>query len=334
MNDSSATIPVARSWRDIPQEVKPRAMSKSGRRRHLLAVAKLVGGTLLAGGLIWATVEIVTTIENNPRELAKAAQSGPVREPELVTDGVLDKAWLARALALPKGTTLVELDLNRLQAKLLANPQVLSAVFTKTFPDKLTVAITERAPVARMEVEGWGEQLVARDGVLFAGEGYERDTLDRLPWLDLGDARLVRRGAGFAPINGMDAVSLLLDEAKRDAPHLFPTFKIVSLARLATDGLIEVRTPEIQSIIFTTRDDFYRQLAKLDKVRDTWRPTAETPMAKIDLSLGKEVPVKLGALAGSPTAPAATPGSAGGASKPAVFAFPQFQQRKSSSREL
>jgi cell division septal protein FtsQ len=341
MTDSTEHLPITRSWRDIPQEVKSRSMSRSGRRRHALALVKMIGGAGLAGGLVWGAVELVTTIELNPKEIAQAAQSVPVKNLELVSDqGALDRAWLASTLALPKGATLMELDLTKLQAKILANSQVRTAVLTKAFPDKLTVAIVERTPIARLKAQlhpgELRDYLVARDGMLFDGIGYDEDQRATLPWLDLGDAKLTRRGEGFAPIEGMAVVADLLAKAKAEAEHLYRTFLVVSVARLATDDEIEVRTSEMTQVIFTTRDDFFRQLAKLDRVRDEFRPTPEMPLAKVDLSLGQfpvvagPVPVPLPA---ANTAAAGRASAAPARANPAILAFPPLQ-RKSSPREL
>ena len=337
MTDSSEHLPITRSWRDIPQELKSRSMSKSGRRRHALALAKMIGGTGLVGALVWGAIELVTTIEQNPKEIAQAARSVPVKNLELVSDqGALDRAWLARTLALPKGATLMELDLARLQAKVLANSQVRTAVLTKLFPDTLTVVIVERTPIARLKAQlhpgELRDYLVARDGMLFDGLGYAEEMRATLPWLDLGDAKLTRRGEGFAPIEGMAVVADLLAKAKAEAEHLYRTFQVVSLARLASDDEIEVRTTEMTQVIFSTRDDFFRQLAKLDRVREEFRPTPDMPLAKVDLSLG-QFPVVAGPVP-VPLPPANTTAPLAPASaKPAVAAFPHFQT-KSSPRDL
>jgi hypothetical protein len=334
MTENPERNPIARSWRDIPQEVKSRSMSQSGRRRQAFALLKTIGGTALAAALVWGAVELVTTIEYNPKGIAQAAQSVPVKNLELVSDqGALDQAWLARTLALPKRATLMELDLATLQARVLADSQVRTATLTKKFPDTLTVVIAERTPVARLKAQtrdgDLREYLVARDGMLFDGVGYTEDLRATLPWLDLGEARLVRRGEGYAPIEGMAVVAELLAKAKAEAEHLYRTFRVVSLARLATDDEIDLRTTEMTQVVFSTRDDFFRQLAKLDRVRDEFRPTLENPLLKVDLSLG-QFPVVAGPV---PLLPAANAAAGPTRAKPAVAAFPHFQ-RKSSPRDL
>ncbi len=314
MSDSNHNLPMARSWRDIPQEVKPRAMSRSGRRRYVWSLTKIVGGGAIVLALAVATVAVVDLMENKPREVARAAQAAPLRECKLTTDGVLDRAWLVQTLALPKGVTLMELDLGALQARLLAHRQVRTAVLAKVFPSTLTVTLTERVPVARVQArlgqEAPQAYLVARDGVAFPGSGYTAEECATLPWLD--GLRLVRTGDTFAPIEGMDWVAELLSKAKYEAEHLYRTFQVVSLARLTSDGELEVRTPEITQVIFTVHDDFFRQLAKLDSIRDALRPQPEAPLPRLDLSHGREVPVTFGAapVPAAKTTPATTAGTA------------------------
>src|SRR5205823_3256628 len=106
VTDETINAPAARSWRDIPQPVKPRAMSRGGKWRRAMAATRVV---LLAafmsaavGGALW----IVTTSMTNS-SVPAVAKSGPMKTPELRTtrDGVLDNAWLERTLALPANTS-------------------------------------------------------------------------------------------------------------------------------------------------------------------------------------------------------------------------------------
>lgn len=294
-------------------------MSKSGRRRHTWAVLQWIAGAAAVAGLVWATVSVVDMAENKPERLAQVAQSEALRESRLDTDGVLDRAWLVRTLALPKGVTLLELDLDALQARLLADRQVRTAVLSKSFPSTLVVTITERAPVARIMAQIGGdaprELMVARDGVAYVGTGYDRELCDSLPWL--AGVKLVREGSSYAPIAGMDVVAEFLSKAKYEAEHLYRNFKIVDMARLDADGDLGVRMPEITEVIFSTRDDFFRQLAKLDSIRDALQPQPDNPLPRLDLSHGREVPVTMGAPA-APADGAKTPTPAQAPAAPAL----------------
>ena len=253
MTKDPLILPAARSWREIPQPVKPRAMSREGRRRLTLQVLRATAGICALAAGAWAAWQVAAVMENKPKSIPGATPAEPIgSHVNLVTDGVLDQAWLKRTLALPKTATLAEVDLQQLRARVLEGGQVATAAIIKNFPVTLAVHISERTPVARVMAQlGGGEQkplLVARDGVVYAGIGYDSALLSTLPWLD--GIRLVRRGPGFLPIEGMDTVAELLARAKLEAESIYRTWWAVSLERLQSDGLIEVRTHEGLKVIF------------------------------------------------------------------------------------
>ncbi|HYD83650.1 MAG TPA: FtsQ-type POTRA domain-containing protein, partial [Opitutus sp.] len=187
MNRSEINAPPARSWRDIPQQVKPRAMSTEGRRRVWWSATKTVLAVAFVGGLGWGGFQIAAALRGNPNLLADHAEAVPVKEVELVTDGVLEKTWLVPTLALPKGATLMELDLYQLQERVMATTQVRAATLTRNFPATLTVTIAEHSPVARVMAQVGDAPpralLVAREGVVFEGHGFDPEMIETLPWL-------------------------------------------------------------------------------------------------------------------------------------------------------
>jgi cell division protein FtsQ len=330
VNAEAIQAPAVRSWRDIPQPVKPRAMSRGGRWRRTmqgLRVAALVAcAGLLAAG-IWF---LVGTVSWAPRNLPEVAKAGVLRRLELKTStgGVLDGAWLERTLALPREVTLMELDLNRLRARLLAEGQVVSATLARQFPDRLVVRISERTPVARLRVEAAGkvrDLLVASDGFVFRGEGFDPAMLAGLPWLS--GVTLVPEGAEFRPIAGMAPVAQLLSDAQFSAQSLYQSWLSVSLARLGTDREIEVTTRNGTTIVFNAARDFFAQLATLDFLVEK---LANTPMgrARIDLTLGRNVPVLIEPPApATAAAPAERSAPVEPAPPPSFFSFPPSPNR-------
>lgn len=259
---------------------------------------------------------MTSALRENVRAMPAAAKAVPIKRIELTTDngGVLDDAWLVRTLALPPGISLMEVDLERLRGRVMADGQVLTATLTRNFPDRLTVQISERTPVARLNV-AMGTQtrmlLVARDGGVYAGSNYEPAMLATLPWL--AGFSLKPDGAGFRPIPGMAVVADLLARAQYEATHLYFDWQSVSLDRLESDQELEVTTKNGSRIVFSARADFFPQLAKLDNILENIRqrlvglPPAR---ARIDLSLGQEVPVMLEPLVASADGarPALAPG--------------------------
>ncbi len=293
MTHNLFNAPAPRSWRDIPQPVKPRTMSRGGRWRLVAAGLRITFGVTFVGGLLWGAWTVARSLRGAPVVKSDSDQIIPVRPPQLITDGVHTAEWLQRTLQLPADATLMELDLVQLHERLLGDGQVLTARLTRNFPDRLVVQITERLPVARMMAEWAGRQLpllVASDGTIFAGEGYADTLLTSLPWLD--GVKISRTVDGFAPIAGMESVSELLAKARLEAEHLYRTWMIVSLARLEPDRELEVRTSQGATIVFNAAADYFPQLAKLDYMWDRISKAAPGPV-RIDLSLGREVPVRI-----------------------------------------
>src|ERR1017187_5407406 len=122
-------------------------------------------------------------------------------------------------------------------------------------------ACAERAPVARLQAQfadsAGRTLLVARDGVVFAGMGFDAARLDELPWL--AGIKLAGTGGRFAPIEGMNVVADLLAQARLEADPRYATWQVVSLARLQSDREIEVRTKPGTVIVFGADGDFALQ---------------------------------------------------------------------------
>ena len=290
MSKTPVSLPVARHWREIPQEVKPRAMSREGRRRATargIRITGLAAALALVAAAAWQ-VSLAWGKGAAPAAAPRGEWIGDHLEAE--SDGVLngDKAWLESALALPANATLDSIDLGVLRERLLASGQVQAAALLRHFPRTLTVRMSERTPIARVRVAPSGEPqrtlLVARDGTVYEGHGYDGKMLDTLPWL----GGIAAHGGKLGPIDGMESVNELLARAKLYAPALYRDWWILSLDRLASDGVIEVRTREGESFLFGSQsDDFTHQLGRLAFILDQYR--SQEPPRRIDLSLGSAV---------------------------------------------
>ncbi len=275
-------------------------MSPEGRRRLVLATLRVGMVTAVAAGVLWSAWQVSRVVGEKAPHSSAPVPAELVKDIHLVTDGALDRAWIVDTLALPKNATLLELDLDQLRARVLAHGQVVTAMVERQFPSTLVVRVSERSPVARVMVALGDEApqtlLVARDGVVFPGVGFKVEMLETLPWLD--GVKLARSGGGFAPINGMATVAELLAKAKLEAEHLYQTWHVVSLARLESDGALEVRTQgDALRVRFSTSQDYFRQLARLDWLLDEALRRTGRAAAKIDLTASTQVPVVLAAVA-------------------------------------
>jgi len=332
MSQSSLNPPPTRSWRDNPQPVTPRTLGREGKKRLAMAIGNIIGLVLVLGASAWGVYEIVHLWRTNPTRITSPTKGAPIRDFAVRTDGVLDQAWVQRTLDLPKDSSLMQLDLADLKRLLEESGQVSKAVLQRKFPDVLVVTLQERTPVARvMALIGDAAPvafMVARDGMVYSGFGYEARMAESLPFID--GVRLVREGAGFARIEGMDAVADLLGTAQASAPALYRTFKIVSLARFSLDRTLAVKSTEVESITFGfSQDSFYRQLARLDYIlEETRRQNSPGQLKSVNLAVGeKQVPVSFDTTqdvrGGASRAPAATSLRADpSASGTALFSLP------------
>ena len=294
-------------------------MSTEGRRRAIIAMLKTVGFIGTVAVLGWGGMQLASTFRDDPRKTSDTVKAAPLKDLVLVTDGVLDQAWLTKTLAVKKGAPLMALDLYQLRARLLACGQVQSAALTRNFPNTLAVTITERPPVARLQISDGGDTrtlFVARDGTVFEGINFDAKLVESLPWL--AGMKLTRQSGVFEPVRGMESVADLIAKTKLEAEHLYIDWRTVSLARLESDREIEITTKSGTKITFSTNEDYFRQLANLDAIFDAARAHPEQVLKEIDLTVGKFVPVSVSAPS-TETAVATPPEHSAATSKAPLF---------------
>ena len=91
-------------------------MSDGGRRR--LAVSGLRAAVAVTLFVIvgWGGLTVARIAKEGPQIVPGQADAAPVKDIVLVTDGVLNRDWIVRTLALPKNATLMGIDLYKLHA--------------------------------------------------------------------------------------------------------------------------------------------------------------------------------------------------------------------------
>lgn len=273
-------------------------MSGGGRWRLVRASLRVAGFSGVLLGVLWGGWQVTEVLQHGPRQIAGATKAPPVKEVLLATDGVLSRERVAEMLAVPKGASLMDLDLLKLRDRLLATGQIRTAKLTLNFPSTLMVTISERSPVAKIKAampEGLQQELlVARDGVAFSGADFDLAMVESLPWLE--GLSLMRQNGTLLPIDGMEPVADLLARAKFETEDLYRTWAVISLARLRTYGEIEVRTSSGTRVVFGTKEDYFRQLARLDLLLDTAaKAQPDKVLREINLTFGAQVPVAFAA---------------------------------------
>ncbi len=279
------------SWRDIRQTVSSKKITVHAKKRFWKYLAKTLAASATVVGIGLGIVYLVSYFDSEKTSAVSLVESTPIEEVILLTDGVLPDEWITKRLELPDGVGLMEVDIEGIKNRLEAEGQVKSAVITRDFPGTLVVSLHEQVPVIRLLARSKNGQtqmmLVGKDGVVYKGQGYSRQLLRGLPFLD--GVRLVREGNGFKPIPGIDSISDLLQLTRQEAPHLYSTWKTVSLK---DSPRLTVKTKDVSEIVFEP-GNFRRQLAKLDYILDYYRRAAGEDMERIDLSFRDQVAVEV-----------------------------------------
>jgi len=282
----------ANTWKDIDQSVKPKAMSSASERRVWIGRAKLFGGILFLGAVLAGALHYAPQIEGGSDVIAKAGESLPVANIDVQTDGNLEREHLLRALDVPEEANLLSVDLESMKERLESIGQVEKAVITRRFPDTLEVTVSERTPIMRLLVQrSNGETLnlfVDTQGVVFEADRLDPRISRRLPFLFGVD--LSKKEEGFSDVRDIEPLADLLSEAQAIAPHIYSTWRIMSLEQ--EDRLI-AKGKFVKEVVFDRNTDFRDQLAKLDYILDYHRGNGSGPLKRIDLTLGDQVPVTL-----------------------------------------
>jgi cell division protein FtsQ len=279
------------SWRSIRQNVSGKGETKHAKIRTRARTNHLAALMILFALVVGGVATGIWYIDGGPEPVRSKIKANPIEAIVLLTDGVLSDEWINRRLQIPAETGLMEVDIEAIKDRLESDGQVETATISRRFPSTLVVSLTERSPLARVvtqRADGRVDSfLVAVDGVVYRGHGYEPQHLESLPFLD--GIRLVRRGSGFAPIARLDDVGALFSMAQQMAPHLCREWRIVVLDRRP---FIVVRTREVKEIVFEP-NAYRQQLARLDYILDYYRRKPDARPSRIDLSFKNQAAVEL-----------------------------------------
>ena len=280
------------SWKDIDQDVKAKGISKTAFKRILLSRCRVVGAIVGAFLILAAALKLFVMNEDLSVSLSKAGRALPVKAILLESDA-LPRDWVLEYLDLSDSELdLLGLDIGQLKTKLESHPQALSVEIARQLPDTLFISVNEREPVAKVLAEdarrGRLTLLVDRYGIVYEGIGYGAKQIKSLPYLD--GIRLRQAEGGFEPLIGMEPVANLLSQAKEVAPHLYQSWKVVSLAEYPR---LIVRSGFVREVVFEKdKSDFRRQISRLDYIVDYYKSHAYSKVAKVDLTMNSQVPVE------------------------------------------
>ena len=138
------------------------------------------------------------------------------------------------------------------------------------------------------------QRLVDRSGFIYEGEGYSQNELKELPYLQ----PYLNLDGSYLPLRGIERVVELLDLASNTQPELYREWGVVSLqyynGRIELPGqVIEVRTKNIPTIVFSASTDFELQLDRLLYILDYFEKNGDPSLKRVDLSLRGSAAVQL-----------------------------------------
>ena len=279
------------SWRELAGGGKKRRMvSAEARKRKTRRVLRGVAVLIVLVGIGAIGLWFFTRASDEQASMQLAAPSRPVERIVFRTNGVLPDEWLGSVLDLQPGVTMMEADIHQLKRRIEAQGQVKSASVERRFPGDLVVEVVEHVPVFRLAVANRsGERrirVVSRDGSVYDGLGYPESATARLPFLD---PYRPKRGS-ILPLSGIDRVAALVELARHNYPQLFRTWRVVSLRNYSGDPempgeIIEIRSSQVPTIIFSAGKDFSRQLDRLAYILSYVRNRGNPSLKSIDLSL-------------------------------------------------
>lgn len=281
----------SKSWKDIDQDVRAKSMSSTAFKRMFFARCRKSVITIVAIAAIAVGAKLFLETEDVSSALTQAGRALPLKMVETESD-VLDREWILHYLDLNRdGLNLLTLDLGEMKQSLESYSQIRSAELARQLPDTLFVSIQEREPIAKIIASDVDRAritlLVDQEGVVYEGIGYDSKMVRSLPSLD--GIRLKRKDGGFEPISGMDVVEVLLTEARTLAPHLYRSWKVVSMEAWPN---IVVKSDFAKEAVFEpTPGGYRRQLAELDYIIDYNKSRSVNRVARVDLTLKSQVPV-------------------------------------------
>lgn len=288
----------SQSWRELVGSRRSRINSSAARKRRWMRWIKLSGVLLI---LILIPAGIFQLLRIMAQDTKQAVMSVTVNQLESIlflTDGVLTDSWLEATIGPQRGLPIMEIDIFALKQKLEETKQVKSASVERIFPSDLRIELVERKPVLRLiTVNSDGTRrlrLIARDGVVYRGFGYSRDTLNQLPYLH----PYQHSDGSYLPLRGIKPVVGLLDLVSSMQPELYGTWQVVSLQYFNGNTelpgqVIEVRSKNVPKIVFGASKDFALQLDRLAYILDYFKKNGEPALKRIDLSLRGAAAVQL-----------------------------------------
>jgi len=172
----SKSVSKSKSWRDLPQSRSSKSVTPQARQRQRLILYRM--SFALAGFALFAALACAITYQyiKKPSIISFGGPSYEISNKFFRTDGVLTHDWMVRCINLPSKSSLMDVDIHAIEARLESQGQVAHASVKRIFPDAILVEIQERKPILRIRVSkkgsGHKDYLLGNDGTIFSSASY------------------------------------------------------------------------------------------------------------------------------------------------------------------
>lgn len=288
-----------KSWRDIQSNTRRFNDTAAARQRRWGLALKTGMGMVACLTLTVVVLGTYYMMQTRSESIFKTADSQQrVESVDWRSDGVLNREWFYRNYPDAFSQSISRIDVHDFKRCLEASGQIREAHLTIVFPNKLRIQVSEREPILRARVaDPRGSAkivLISREGFVYEGQGYPRETLRRLP--GVSGLRLQHDGVGYLPVEGMGPVARLLDRARETMPEIYMNWSVVALENYLSESdrplrLIEIHSRNGGSMVFAPAQ-YEEQLVRLRNILAmTVQRQLGTPR-RIDLSFRDEAVVQ------------------------------------------
>jgi cell division septal protein FtsQ len=275
-------------------DVKLRSSKVFAARTRLAAVAVGVSlGTVLALYVLWRTGGWVLD------RLVYENKSFAIQQIDIQTDGVISPEQLRRWSVVKPGENLMALDLARVKRDLELAPLIKSASVERILPGTLRIRVTERVPVAQINVPclraGGGIELMVFQ---VDEEGYVMLPLDprqRAVPLSQTDSQLPV--ISFVNVSELQPGRRIESAQVKAALQLIADYERSPMAGLVDLERIDVTSPEVLTVtteqgskVTLGLQNFSSQLARWREIYDRCLALNKT-IGTLDLAVANNIPL-------------------------------------------
>jgi cell division septal protein FtsQ len=276
-------------------DVKVRSSVKAAARTRMMASALgITCGTILGLYALWITGEWALN------QLVYENRSFAIQQIEIETDGVISVDQLRRWSKVKPGENLLALDLAQVKRDLELVPMLKTVALERVLPGTLRIRITEREPIAQVNVPRVRQDEIELVVFHVDAEGYVMVPLDPLqravPLHGIDDRMPVLSGINFSDLQpGRRIESPQMDAALK----LIQAFASSTMASLVELRRIDVSSPPVLTLttgqgseITFSHADFDRQLRRWQQVHQQCARYNRT-IATLDLAVKENSPLRM-----------------------------------------